>query len=127
MGKKILALISCVFAMSFLLTGCGGKDDAGADSAKIVGTWVVDELSASGQTLTAEDAEKAGLDISFEFKADGTGVASAMGQKEDLTWKASGDSVDITVKGKTQTATLKDDRLVIENAEAEAQMKLKKK
>ena len=85
---KTIRITACVLLAALFLTvmvSCGG----GADS--IVGKWA---------------AEVEGVEMSFEFKEDGTGTMGTMGVNMDITWEIEGTNtliVEMNFMGMSET------------------------
>ena len=74
---KTMRITACVLLAVVLLTAlvsCGGSS--------IVGKWT---------------AEEAGVEMTFEFNADGTGKMGTMGMNVDTTWKVDGNKLSVTM------------------------------
>ncbi|MFP7696652.1 hypothetical protein [Trueperella sp. LYQ143] len=57
MGKKILALFSCIFAFTFLLSGCSSKDESGSAPEKGTQTETSEPSKKAENTKPAEKSE----------------------------------------------------------------------
>ena len=57
------------------------------DAEALVGDWQLSKATAMGQTLTAEQLQAQGLEMSFTFNGDGTAVMTSNGSPTDgLSW-----------------------------------------
>ncbi len=81
MRKKILALGLIAIVSLAMLVSCIGKDP-------IIGTWKLSEASMSGITINAEQLKSMNMEMSLQFKEDGTVVMKMTGEDdENAKWK----------------------------------------
>ena len=58
------------------------------DAEALVGDWKLSKATAMGQTLTAEQLQAQGLEMSFTFNGDGTAVMTSKGEETDgISWR----------------------------------------
>lgn len=100
--KKTLALLMVLllalgcFAACKSGSGSGGSDVPASDG-EITGTWVLSKAKVSGLELNASDL---GVDMSFTFKADGSGSMVNDGETVDgIEWKLEGNTVKLGAGG----------------------------
>lgn len=116
MAKKgIIALLSCVFALSLALVGCGGGNNEAANKAAFVGTWDLVEMSQDGQVTGSDDLEtlkSLGLEVYVNFNEDGTMVLALFGEPLDGTWEATSTTAGkIEMQGQAIEMTIADSKL----------------
>lgn len=127
MGKKFLALATCVLALSGLLGGCSSKSDDKAGSnkssaassstsasaaettstptvdpkAELAGTWRPIKITKGTQVISG-DTIKERTDYQktlYTLNADGTGLLSPNTSNEQkMNWTLNGDKVTLTAK-----------------------------
>ncbi|MFP7707644.1 hypothetical protein [Trueperella sp. LYQ141] len=144
MGKKILALFSCIFAFTFLLSGCSSKDESGsapekgtqtetsepAETAKpgeqMVGVYALESAVEGGKKIDAKTLGEKADQFKLEIKADGTGNVKSSGKSVQFTWKALSDTeLEMTADGNTSRGEFKDGTLTF--VEDDLQLTFKKK
>ena len=68
------------------------------DAEALVGDWKLSKATAMGQTLTADDLQAQGLEMSFTFNGDGTAVMNSNGSPTDgLSWKVEDGKLSLSV------------------------------
>ena len=68
------------------------------DAAELAGEWKLSKATAAGQTLSAEQIKEQGLDMSFQFNADGSASMTSNGTTTDgLSWKVEGGELTLSV------------------------------
>ena len=98
-----VAVIAVVIVLIVVLSGKGG----------IVGKWKLDSAEAMGMTITKEQLSMFGMDnMEIEFKADGKGTMTMMGETVDFTYN---DKV-MTRDGQDLPYTLDGNKLIIEES-----------
>lgn len=113
--KKILSMLTMAFALCLALVGCGG----GADYSKnFIGTWEISSMESDGESMDEEtmDMMRAwGMNCVLTFEEDGKLTLDLFGDALEGTWKAKDASTaSVTIDGDTVDATLKDDKLTME-------------
>lgn len=98
MKKNVLVLF---IVAAFAISGCK-KDDKKDEESKstIVGKWLVKKIYEVEYENDIKKREDTDTDFGnqdfFEFKADGTGLFSEVGDTDPLTYKVTGDVITIT-------------------------------
>ena len=77
-NNKLIIGIIAVFALCFVLVGCGKND--------IVGKYTLESMTMGGETLKAADLKELGGTATIEFKKDGTGVMDLFGEKQNFKY-----------------------------------------
>ena len=118
MAKKgVIALLSCVFALSLALVGCGGNN-AEAAKAAFAGTWDLVEMSQNGEVTGSEDLEtlkSLGLEVYVNLNEDGTSALVLFGETIDGTWEATSTTEGkITMEGQDVSMKIEDSKLTFE-------------
>jgi hypothetical protein len=68
------------------------------DAEALVGDWKLSKATAMGQTLTAEQLQAQGLEMSFTFNGDGTAVMTSNGSPTDgLSWTVEDGKLSLSV------------------------------
>ena len=68
------------------------------DAEALVGDWKLSKATAMGQTLTAEQLQAQGLEMSFTFNGDGTAVMNSNGSPTDgLSWTVEDGKLSLSV------------------------------
>lgn len=68
------------------------------DAEALVGDWKLSKATAMGQTLTADDLQAQGLEMSFTFNGDGTAVMNSNGSPTDgLSWTVEDGKLSLSV------------------------------
>ena len=68
------------------------------DAEALVGDWKLSKATAMGQTLTADDLQAQGLEMSFTFNGDGTAVMNSNGSSTDgLSWTVEDGKLSLSV------------------------------
>lgn len=123
--KKVLVSVVAI-VMVFSLVACGGG------SASLAGTYKMTSIEAAGVSMdVAQFAEATGVeadllnlvlneDGSFEMSA----FAEAGAENVSGTWKASGNTVTLTVDGEDMTATVDGNKLTMEETQDGQTMKI---
>ena len=126
--KKVLVSVVAI-VMVFSLVACGGGSGS---SASLAGTYKMTSIEAAGVSMdVAQFAEATGVeadllnlvlneDGSFEMSA----FAEAGAENVSGTWKASGNTVTLTVDGEDMTATVDGNKLTIEETQDGQTMKI---
>ncbi len=87
--------------VEILLVLMGGVDipePVDVEAEDLVGEWKLLKASAAGQELTAEQIKAQGLEMSFQFNADGSAVMISNGSPTDgLSWKVEGSELTLSV------------------------------
>lgn len=114
MKKKIAMILTAMLMVVFALTACGSGSKADPNE----GNWEATKIAAGGLEVDLAEFEKTmgqEMNISINFKADGTLTADAMGETSDGEWKAKdGGKYDVTMDGQTEEVTLADGKLTLE-------------
>lgn len=115
--KRLGILLAAVFLATacFMVAGCGGGNNAGAD---VVGTWELSGGQGSDGTTYGPDEialmKSMGMDVTFTFSEDGTAIGTLSGDETKGTWKSvDASTIDITINGQTQQGVLKNGELSI--------------
>lgn len=112
--KKILALLLAAI-MLLSLTACGSgsddRDDEESEMEKRAGTYVLESMSADGETVDAEDL---GMEAYLELKKNGTGTMTMMGESTEVEWDedsitVEGEKADLDFRGSRATITVEDE------------------
>ena len=115
MKKQITIILALVLCVS-ILAACGGNPE----NEKVAGTWKATSAEVAGKTLTMDELAKmpggSSLDMSFEFKSNGTATSSSAGKiLGSSKFKVEGDNVIVTdPNGITATFVLSGDTLIWE-------------
>lgn len=116
--KSALAFLTCVLALAFALTGCGGGKDP---KANFVGSWKLSDGTTEGEELTDEYMdmfEEWGISCILVLDEDGTGSLDLFSEVSDLKWEAKdATTASITVDKETTDVKLEDGKLVLEDGE----------
>lgn len=124
---KALGLGAAALMVVAGLAGCGGsgagKSDASVPNCE--GNWILHSMDAEGETVTAEDLEELGLDLSTSFAmnlaADGVATVTVFEVPTEGEWVQDGATCVITVEGDTVNAPIVDGLLVFEEDGAKIQ------
>jgi len=102
MAKRGIALIALLL---LVLTGCGKV---------YAGTWCCAYMETGTSTLTAGDLRAAGTDLCIELKYGGSGIMTADGESQYISWSAAkdGGSLWLTVDGQREQFFIEDGALV---------------
>lgn len=120
--KKFLALLLAV-VMLLSLAACGDSskddDDDKKDKAEDTkaGYYVLESMSEGDETLTAEDLEEYGMEVTMTLYEDGTGVLSMYGEDVEAEWDedsitVDGDEAELKFSGKKATITIEESSMV---------------
>ena len=105
---KSAAALVLALAMVLCLAACGGSPQG------VEGSWKLKSMEMAGMSFDIDElADSAGalgidasaMDMSFNFKGDGTVTMSASGVSSEGTYTVSGSNVDVTFEGETMTMT----------------------
>lgn len=113
--KKIVSVIAAGVLGMTVLTGCGGGGEA-----FYRGKWVPVEMTSSGVTITADNAQKMlGMELgdymTFEFAEGGKFIATISGEADDsATWETSGSDAVIKTGDDEKTAKIDGDYIILE-------------
>lgn len=111
-SKKVSLFFLAVIMTASLLTACGSKTNAA------VGTWKATTVEASGVSVSLADYEASTgttLEITFDFKSDGTVTGNMNGETVDGTYTVDGSNVSITFDGETETLTIDGNQMTLES------------
>lgn len=97
MIKKIAAFLILFSAAMLLFAGCSTNENSA-----ITGKWEATSASINGETVQFSVLETEGKDFCFEFKSDGTCIATLAGISNNGTYVFNKTSVDIEYGGKTE-------------------------
>lgn len=122
MGKKgMVLLLSCVFALSLALFGCGGNNGGSASGSSasfkeaFVGTWDLVEMRQDDQVTSPDDLEtlrSLGLEVYVNLNADGTATLVKFGEPVECSWDATSATEGVvTVDGTDDSIVLENSRL----------------
>lgn len=113
--KSVLAFLTCILALAFALTGCGGGKDP---KANFVGSWELSGGTVEGEELTDEYMkmlEDWGVHCVLILDEDGTGALDLFLEVVDLKWEAKdATTVTITAEDESHDMKLKDGKLILE-------------
>ena len=116
--RGIIALMSCIFALSLAMAGCGGNP-ADAGKTAFVGTWDLVEMSQEGSTTSSDDIKTLkdlGLEVFVNINDDGTMALVLFGSVLEGTWTATNaQEGTANLGGQDTTMKLDGNRLTIEN------------
>lgn len=113
--KKNFTLVLTLM-MVLALVAYGGE----AAVPPVVGAYVFDSMETMGMSINAEALSGLGMDLrdfALEIKADGTFSMTLMGDSESGTWKLSGATVTMTVKGDKVEAKFDGSKLTLSTEE----------
>ena len=113
--KTLRRIMMAMFALAFIgmTVACTDKeDDNGGNnnandpngySAKLVGTWKIDQLSSNGQDMTEYLPN-----IKLSFSANGQGMMDDDGetQNNDFTWEINGEIITVKTHNTTMNFTI---------------------
>ena len=106
---KSAAALVLALAMVLCLAACGGSPEG------VEGSWKLKSMEIAGMTIDIDELantacslgiDPSSMDMSFNFKGDGTVTMSASGVTSEGTYTMSGSNVDVTFEDETQTMTL---------------------
>ena len=97
--SRIAVIFAIIMVLALVLTGCGcfgnGAKKPSAEDAKIMsGKWVLTSAEVGGKTASAQEM---GINMSFDFKSDGTTKYTLEKESEEYKWEKDGDLITIWV------------------------------
>ena len=82
MKRTMKIMLSALLIVSLLvcLVACGGSKGPS-------GKYNLVSMESDGMTIDGDTLKSMGMEVTIEFKDDGTGTIDFMGESEDFTWK----------------------------------------